>query len=221
LRHRHMPYQSPGVRAAAPMAATALAAACVSVAACFSVHVARADPTVAAAEAPAAVSGRPEPSQSASIAELRRRYAGSYRYAGSASEQKARTDAIDRSVGTLLFIVRGAARAKVAERTRIVATCEFEFRGGNIRSTVPGQAIAISPETGAPAPYRVNDDAIVLSQRFEGPRLVQVFRADEGGIRKNEFTLTENGALLTMKATLNSPKLSLPVVYTLTYRRVE
>ena len=73
----------------------------------------------------------------------------------------------------------------------------------------------------APAPYRVEDDAIVLTQRFEGSHLVQVFKADEGGTRKNEFSLSPDGKTLFMKATLSSPKLSIPVVYTLTYRRVE
>ena len=58
-------------------------------------------------------------------------------------------------------------------------------------------------------------------QRFDGQRLVQVFRADEGGTRTNELTLSPDGALLVMKATLSSPKLSIPVVYTLTYRRAE
>jgi len=144
-----------------------------------------------------------------------------YRYAGDTEEQRAREQAIDRSVDTFFFAVRGIVRAKVADRTRIMPTCRFEFSAGNIRSTVPGYAIAVSPETGAPAPYRVEDDAIVLSQRFEGTRLVQVFRADEGGTRKNEFTLNSDGAVLTMRAMLSSPKLSAPVVYTLTYRRVE
>ena len=157
----------------------------------------------------------------ASVIDLRARYAGSYRYAGSAAEQKMRAEAIDRSVETFFFVVRGMARARLTDRTRIMPTCKFEFGGGNIRSTVPGHAVAVSPENGAPAPYRVDDDAIVLSQRFEGQRLVQVFRADEGGTRTNEFTLSPDGTLLVMKATLSSPKLSIPVIYTLTYRRIE
>lgn len=153
-------------------------------------------------------------------AELRNRYAGSFRYAGDAAEQKARLDAIDKSVSNLFFAIRGTARGKVTDRTRIMPTCRFEFSAGNIRSTVPGHAVAVSPETGTPAPYKVDDDAIVLTQRFEGDKLVQVFRADEGGTRRNEFTLSADGNVLTMKATLSSPKLTTAVVYTLTYRRV-
>ena len=37
-----------------------------------------------------------------------------------------------------------------------------------------------------------------------------MFRADEGGTRTNEFTLSADGALLVMKATLSSPKLPVP-----------
>jgi hypothetical protein len=173
--------------------------------------------TRADSAAPGAGSGASAPT----VEELRSRFTGFYRYAGDAAEQQRRVDAIDRSVASLFFAVRGMARSKIEDRTRIMPTCKFEFGDGQIRSTVPGHAVAISPETGAPAPYRVEDDAIVLTQRFEGARIVQVFRADEGGTRKNEFSLSADGKLLFVKATLSSPKLPIPVVYTLTYRRAE
>jgi hypothetical protein len=190
----------------------ALGAAAVIMLASFACPAARADGTVP---------GILRASAGPPIAELRSQYAGSYRYAGDAKEQQARLDAIDRSVSSFFFAVRGMARASIEDRTRIMPTCKFEFPSGKIASTVPGHAVAVSPETGAPAPYRVEDDAIVLTQRFEGSHLVQVFKADEGGTRKNEFSLSPDGKLLFMKATLSSPKLSIPVVYTLTYRRVE
>ncbi len=155
------------------------------------------------------------------IAELRAQYAGFYRYAGDAKEQQARQDAVERAVGTFFFAVRGMARASIEGRTRIMPTCKFEFASGKVSSTVPGHAVAVSPDSGAPAPYRVDDDAIVLTQRFEGSHLVQTFVADEGGTRRNEFSLSADGKLLFMKATLSSPKLSAPIVYTLTYRRAE
>ena len=212
MHHRDIsPYRAVGAR---PFARVAIAAGMLAATA-FIAEVGRADVTVANE------AGDRSAESGAAAADLRARYAGSYRYAGSEAEQKARAQAIDRSVEAFFFVVRGMARAKVAERTRIVPTCKFEFSAGNIRSTVPGHAVAVSPENGAPAPYRVDDDAIVLSQRFDGQRLVQVFRADEGGTRTNEFTLSADGAFLIMKATLSSPKLPFPVVYTLTYRRVE
>ncbi len=171
-------------------------------------HVGRADQASGAA-----------PAVASTAAELRGRFSGLFRYSGSAAEQAARTQAIERSASSFFFAVRGMVRSKLDDRTRIMPHCRFEFTQGNIRSTVPGHAVAVSPESGAPFPYRVDDDAIVLTQRFDGHRLVQIFRADEGGTRTNEFTLSPDGALLTMKATLTSPKLSIPVVYTLTYRR--
>jgi hypothetical protein len=156
-----------------------------------------------------------------SLDDLRLRFAGTYRYVGDAREQRLRAEAIDRSVASLFFALRGMARAKIDDRTRIMPTCKLEFGDGQIRSTVPGLPVAVSPETGAPAPYRVGDDAIVLSQRFEGARLVQTFTADEGGTRRNEYTLGQDGKLLFVTATVRSPRLPVPVVYTLTYRRVD
>ncbi len=187
-------------------------ALCVAVAAVVGSPPSRADES---APADAATTGGP------SIADLRCRFAGLYGYVGDAREQRLRVEAIDRSVASLFFAVRGMARSKIEDRTRIMPTCRFEFGGGQIRSTVPGYAVAVSPETGAPAPYRIDHDAIVLSQRFEGARIVQVFTADEGGTRRNEFTLSADGKVLFVKVTLSSPRLSVPVVYTLTYRRVE
>ncbi len=211
MHHRESsPYRALGSRAFARV----MIAARMLVATALIAEVGHADVTTAKS------AGDRSPDASASAADLPSRYAGSYRYAGTEAEQKARALAIDRSVEGFFFAVRSMARAKVADRTRIMPTCKFEFSGGNIRSTVPGHAVAISPQNGAPAPYRVDDDAIVLSQRFDGQRLVQVFRADEGGTRTNEFTLSLDGALLVMKATLSSPKLPFPVVYTLTYRRI-
>ena len=151
--------------------------------------------------------------------DLRQSYAGSFRYAGDQKERQARADAIDRGVSSFFFAVRGIARSKLEDRTRILATCAFEFTEGKIRSIVPGHPIAASPETGAPTDYRIDADAFILTQRFEGKRLVQTFVADDGGTRKNEFTLSADGKLLFMKATLTSPKLKAPLVYTLTYAR--
>lgn len=154
-----------------------------------------------------------------STPDLRQSYGGTFRYAGDQKERQARAEAIDRSVSSFFFAVRGIARSKLEDRTRILATCTFEFPAGRIRSIVPGHPVATSPETGAPTDYRIDDDAIVLSQRFEGTHLVQTFVANEGGTRKNEFTLSPDGKLLFMQATVTSPKLKVPVVYRLTYAR--
>ncbi len=168
-----------------------------------------------------AATGEVQATAPPSIGDLQRRFVGSYTYAGDAAEQMARLDAIDRSARTVFFAFRGIAHSKLADRTRIVPSGRFEFSGGNIRSTAPGYPPAVSPETGAPAPYRASEDAVVLSQRFDGERLVQTFEAHGGGVRKNEFALSPDGSVLTVRVTLSSPKLSLPVGYTLTYRRVE
>lgn len=155
----------------------------------------------------------------ATTTDIRQSFAGNFRYAGDQKERQARADAIDRTVSSFFFAVRGIARSKLEDRTRILATCTFEFPEGKIRSIVPGHPTATSPETGAPTGYRVDADAFVLSQRFEGKRLIQTFVADDGGTRKNEFTMSADGKLLFMTATLTSRKLSAPVVYTLTYAR--
>ena len=112
-------------------------------------------------------------------------------------------------------------RAKIDERTRIVQRCIFEFPEGQIRSIASGHPVATSPDSGAIAAYHVGDDDVALSQRFEGRHLVHTFTTSDGGSRRNHFTLSNDGRLLTMRATVTSPRLSVSVSYTLTYERME
>jgi hypothetical protein len=65
---------------------------------------------------------------------------------------------------------------------------------------------------------RKKGDFIDVTTRTEGSRLEQVFDASDGR-RVNVYTLSPDGATLTLDVTVTSPKLSSPLTYRQVYRR--
>lgn len=146
------------------------------------------------------------------------RFAGTYRFAGGAAEEAGRSAAVDRCVATLFFAIRGIARSRLSNGTKIDPWVSFAVEAGTIQFRTPTSPVATSPEQGAVVDYTSHGERSKLSQRFAEGRLVQVFAADEGK-RVNEWALAPDGSTLTVRVTISSPKLSTPVVYSLTYRK--
>jgi hypothetical protein len=78
----------------------------------------------------------------------------------------------------------------------------------------------ISGDKGDPADYVYNGSRSKLTQRLEGDRISQVYESEDGR-RENEFTFSQDGQVLTLKVRLASSRLSVPVVYVLSYKRAE
>lgn len=149
----------------------------------------------------------------------RARFTGNFRFAGDAREQAARRAAIDRAIDGLFFAIRGIARSRLSDGTSIDPTVAISFGKGTIRVRVPQAPEAVSPDSGAAIDYVSDGEKSKLSQRLVAGKLTQVFAADDGR-RTNEFTLSPDGATLTERVVVTSPKLSAPVIYVLTYKRM-
>ena len=65
-----------------------------------------------------------------------------------------------------------------------------------------------------------NGKRSTLTQVRDGDRITQVFLSDDGR-RENEFTLSPDGQVVMLKVTLTSQRLSVPVVYRLSYKKVD
>jgi hypothetical protein len=148
----------------------------------------------------------------------RLRFAGTFRFGGVVSEEEARRAAIDRTIGTLFFAIRGIARSRLSSSTKIDPWVSLAFDAGLIRMRTPSATDATSPEHGDAVDYVNHGDHVRLSQKLKGGTLTQVFVADEGR-RVNEWTLTPDARTLLLKVTVSSSKLRIPLVYTLTYQR--
>lgn len=147
------------------------------------------------------------------------RLSGLYRYTGDATEQAARVEAIDSGIESLFFAIRPIARSRAASATVIAETCRISLEGELVRVKVPDRPDYVSPLDGREARFVYKDDESTLTHRMKGGTLIEHFD-QEGEGRINEYSLGEDNETMRVKVTLYSPKLTRPIVYTLTYRRV-
>jgi hypothetical protein len=157
---------------------------------------------------------------SATSGDQRARFAGTYRYAGNAQEEEARNAAINHGVEGLSFVTRSTARSRVSATTQILGFYSFSFEPGKIVVRPQSRPEMISGDKGEPADYVYNGKKSTLTQVLAGDRITQVFVSDDGR-RENEFTLSQDGQVLTLKVRLSSARLSNPVVYVLSYKRAD
>ena len=156
--------------------------------------------------------------RSAHATDDRARFSGaSFRYVGSGGEQAARRAAIDRGIDSLFFAIRGIARSRLSEGTKIDPWVAFSIDAATIRVRAPS-ADAMSPASGELVDFGSSSDGTKLSQHLDGSKITQMFVTGEGS-RVNEWSLSPDAAALSLKVTVSSPKLSHPVIYTLTYER--
>jgi hypothetical protein len=144
--------------------------------------------------------------------------AGTFRYAGDAQEEIARQAAIDRSVERLFFAIRPIARWRLSSTTKVVPWFSVTVADGKIKARGAEGFEMASPLDGTAVPLAWRGEHFQLSQRFQGPVLVQTM-ATEDGAGHTEWTLSPDGTTLTGKFTITSPHLSLPIAFKLTYKR--
>lgn len=146
------------------------------------------------------------------------RLTGDFQFAGGDGERAARTRAIEKSVAEVFFAIRGIARTKLEEKTRIASAVTLRFENGQIRCGIPGAPDAVSPADGRSVDYTVGGETVKLTQRMDGGRLVQTFASADGS-RTNIYVPSDDGERYSMQVTVSSPRLPIPVVYSLTYAR--
>ena len=149
----------------------------------------------------------------------RNRMGGAFTYVGSKAELADLDAAIEKSVADFSFFTKGAARSKLREMATPKAWMRLSFVDGTIVVAQPGSAPTVSPDSGAPRTLRSEDGQDVrVAQRLFGRTLVQNVSMP-GGSSHIEYTLGADDRTLTVRVRTLSPKLSAPLVYTLTYRR--
>lgn len=126
---------------------------------------------------------------------------------------------VDRTVAKMNFLVRGIARSRLM-KTQIlfpaitVYSTDSEFR---IRH-VDGTDIAHRDvQTGVKA--KAPDGSDIIVRLRPGPPLVQSYESSDGK-RENTYTLSADGAKLTVDVRVTSPRLPEDIRYRLVYARV-
>lgn len=158
----------------------------------------------------------------ASEAILRERFAGEWRYDGSATEgRRIIARAIDRGVEDMFFLARGIARGRLEDANRFSPTVRFRFPTGRIAITFERRFTYDTPDDGRWT--MVTDpqgEQVSCSQRFVRGRIVQVFRTDEGA-RTNVFELFRDAQRLQFLVDVDGDALPQPVRYRLDYHRAD
>jgi len=159
-------------------------------------------------------------SVSSATAELQKRYAGTYLYAGSDAERRAVSAAVERAISGLSFLAKPVARQSVRQHAEIRDSYQLFFDGlGNLQISSPGFPVELGPLDGSPFALETKyGDQTQVSQSFVDGVLIQKGHTDEGGGR-TEFRLEDDGATLLVRRVMESSQLSAPVDFTLTYRR--
>lgn len=149
--------------------------------------------------------------------DVRTRYTGTFRFVGGQQERAALDRALEKSLKDVSWILRPFVRSRLRDKTSIVPWFTFTFPPGWIRTVVPDHRPALSPDSGKEVDYVLDGETIRMTQRFHGEHLVQGFRAHEG-TRVNEYVPADRDTLV-LHVTVQSPRLSKPVRYALTYRK--
>jgi hypothetical protein len=151
-------------------------------------------------------------------AALPQRLEGHFEFVGQAAERDALEQAIEATARQLSFVIRGMARSRLRAGNRIAPWVELEGQGDQIAVRFPGRPPMLARADGTPGRWKNEDGgAVNIEHRMEGETLVQVLRTNEGA-RTNRFSAGADGAL-RLAVEISSPRLPVPLKYTLSYRR--
>ncbi len=148
---------------------------------------------------------------------LRTLLAGRYVPAPGAPNAANRDAAVARAVDALLFLIRPIASGRLTEVNPVFASVTVSFPDGMIEVQMP-PLVARSPDNGAEGSMlSLSRERNRLVQRLTHDALLQRSWSDQGS-RTTRFLPGGNGRLI-LQIEMASPRLPVPVRYTLAYQR--
>jgi len=153
-----------------------------------------------------------------SNAALRGRLQGMFRVAPGSSNQASRDAGIGRAVDALFLLIRPIATSRITDANPVFPSVRIAFYDGLIDVATPPVA-ARSPEDGGTRTTRgLDGETNQLIQSFTSDALVQRTWTDAGS-RTTRFVPSDDGQRLTLHIQIRSPRLPVPVRYTMAYAR--
>ncbi|HET7233709.1 MAG TPA: hypothetical protein VFJ16_27110 [Longimicrobium sp.] len=127
--------------------------------------------------------------------------------------------AIESAVSKMSFITRPIARGRLRRTNAAYQRVVINYTQTEVSTTFDQRRAIVSPANGTPVQWtREDGEKFSLSTEWQGQRLVQTFRAEDGS-RTNTYTISADGRTLTMHVTLRSPRLSAPLEYNMVFTR--
>ena len=143
---------------------------------------------------------------------------GSWNLIGPAAAEERRDAAIAAAVEDMMFIARPIARRRMRNELPVHRRVSFTQTPTGLRAQI-GRYDLNFPADGSVHNVRDPwDNDIRFSQQFQGQRLRQVFRA-ENGVLYHAFRVSGNGQRLTLSIRVTTPRLPADARYQYTYRR--
>lgn len=152
--------------------------------------------------------------------DIRQLFEGTFTTTISKSEANRQVkEQIDDTVDELNFVLRPFARMRLKEATKQCEDIKIDFRGPELSIQCDDRPAAVAPVTGEQGLY-VNEEEhrFALVYKLGQRQILQVF-ADRDGQRKNLYSLSPDGRVLTIETTIESDRLPKPLEYTRTYEK--
>lgn len=144
---------------------------------------------------------------------------GTWRYLGGDAERDQRYAAVDRATAEMGVLTRGPARRQLRERTAPTPELTLRDEGDRVTITGGGHRIALRTD-GSPTRAAGQTGEGTLQATRRNGQLVVTARGDSGGTRKTTYHLSDDGRQLILEVQMSGGRLSAPLHYRVTYRRV-
>jgi hypothetical protein len=159
----------------------------------------------------------PDPAPEGAQGDVRTRLTGTFRPVSVPHSRERIDAAIERTVSQMMFLIQGIARSRLRDANPVFNSITIRFPPGGIEVVAglpvrsrddgtPGTTVGI---TGAPSR---------VVQRVTRGRLEQTLTTDEG-TRRTEFIASAEGDRLSVRVSISSHQLPVPVQYELLYQR--
>lgn len=126
--------------------------------------------------------------------------------------------AIDAAVRPMNALLRPIARGRLRSTNQPYRRVVIAAQGSQTSITTDSRAAILTPSNGNSIRWRREDgETLNVSTSWQGDRLVQTFRADDG-TRVNTYKMNADGSM-TMSVTITSGRLPRPLTYNLVYAK--
>ena len=145
-------------------------------------------------------------------------FAGNYQFVGGQKERDAVDAAIETSVDALSPLLRNIGRSRLVESNVVPKNLSIRVEGNTIEALFDGEGFAAGLD-GTPVRATNKDgEKVKVSYKLRGGKLSELIDNDKGD-RQNTFKLSDDGKTLTVKVTVSSSHLPVPVDYKLTFKK--
>ena len=157
------------------------------------------------------------PSLAAAQDEGVERFAGTWRYSGSAeSGTRIIHRAVDRTVEDMNIFVRAIAAGRLRDKNQLVRRIQITVSGDTVTVEFDGNR-TYRTQLGQWRRHTFDGDSINVQFRYRNGALVQLFRSDSGS-RRNVYRILDDGRM-RLDVTVQSDQLPQDMRYGLVYRQ--